>query len=145
MTDPPDISPRDRLVVATGHAVSAVFLALGILGSLRTHLDHVAQLAMFTVSPGIAVAWLVIGVVGVSMVVKPRPARIYLLATGGILLLWGVLGLLLDGAGAEFFVRDIPLVTLHLVAGAVSVAACLVPGAAPMPQNPSGSSPERTP
>ena len=127
MTDPPDISPRDRLVVATGHAVSAVFLALGILGSLRTHLDHVAQLAMFTVSPGIAVAWLVIGVVGLPEIVAAR------------------LLVLLDGAGAEFFVRDIPLVTLHLVAGAVSVAACLVPGAAPMPQNPSGSSPERTP
>lgn len=129
MTKPTDISSRDRLVMATGHTVSALFLALGILAALRTHLDQTAQLAMFTVSPGIAAAWLVIGIVGVSAVVGPRPARIYLLAAGGLLLLWGLLGLLLDnaGTGAEMLVRDVPLVTLHLIAGAVAVAVCCVP------------------
>lgn len=155
MTDPADISPRDRLVVATGHTISALFLALGILGALRTHLDQVAQLAMFTVSPAIAVAWLIIGIAGVNVVVKPGVTRIYLLVAGGLLLLWGVLGLAVDGAGtgAEMFVRDIPLVILHLVAGAVAVAVCLIPAPAVADegadeattrQSPSGNSPERT-
>lgn len=144
MTNPTDTPPRDRLVVATGHTISALFLALGILAALRTHLDEVAQLAMFTVSPGIAVAWLIIGVVGVSAVVRPRATRVYLLATGGLLLLWGVLGLVLDGAGAEMFVRDMPLVTLHLIAGAVAVGVCLIRAPAATRQSPSGSSPEST-
>lgn len=141
-----DISARGRLLMATGHTVSGLFLALGILAALRTHLDQTAQLAMFTVSPAIAAVWLVLGIVGVSAVVSPRPARIYLLVAGALLLLWGALGLLIggDGGAGEMFVRDVPLVTLHLVAGAVALAVCGIPTASARRPSPSDSSPGRT-
>ncbi len=155
MTNPADISPRDRLVVATGHTISALFLALGILGALRTHLDQVAQLRCSRCHRPSRWRGCIIGIAGVNVVVKPGVTRVYLLVAGGLLLLWGVLGLAVDGAGtgAEMLVRDIPLVILHLVAGAVAVAVCLIPAPAVADggadeattrQSPSGSSPERT-
>ena len=116
-----------RVAVDVGHAITALFLALGILGALRTGLDETAHLIVFTTAPGTAVAWLALGLVGAGMVTNPRRARIYLAGTAALLVAWALAGLVLDGAGGDMFVRERTLVGLHLIVGLAAAATVLAP------------------
>jgi hypothetical protein len=123
---------RARLLLSTGRLISGTFLILGILGMLRTGGDELgedsaAQLLIFTVHPLTAIVWTILGVVGVVMATDPARARRYLIGAGALLVAWGVLGLALDGEPSQMFVRDAHLIALHLIAGAVSLAAALAP------------------
>jgi len=121
---------RTRLVLFTGRLISCALLFLGILGMLRTGSDDLGgdsaeQLWIFTVHPLTAIVWTILGVVGVAMAASPLWARRYLAFTGVLLLIWGVLGLALGGSGSQLFVSDVPLVVMHLVGGAICLAAVL--------------------
>jgi hypothetical protein len=123
---------RARLLIFVGRLVSGTLFILGILGMLRTGADEFGsdsaeQFVIFTVHPLTAVVWTVLGVVGIAMVTEPARARLYLAGAGLVLIVWGILGLALDGSPSQLFVRDTPLIVLHLVGGAISLAAVLVP------------------
>lgn len=123
----PAMDARDRAVLSTGRAIGSLFLALGILGALRTGMDETAQLTIFTVSPAIAGVWLVLGLVGTAMTAGVRRCRRYLQVAGALLVLWGVLGAVVDGGPDELFVRDGPLIALHLITGAICLVAAMFP------------------
>lgn len=134
---------RTRLVLFTGRLISCALLFLGILGMLRTGSDDFGgdsaeQLWIFTVHPLTAVVWTILGVAGVAMVARPAWAGRYLAFTGVLLLAWGVLGLALDGSASQLFVRDVPLVVMHLAGGVICLAAVL----APLPGRGDGPAPE---
>lgn len=117
-------------VIVIGNLVCCTLLAMGILGMLQTKLEETQTLVVFTVHPVTAVAWFVLGVVGVAMCTRPRGARLYLLGAGALLVLWGLLCLVLDGTPSDVFARDAPLVALLLVLGALALAVALVRPAA---------------
>ncbi len=121
---------RAHRLVVTGNAVSCTLLLLGIVGMLQTKLETTEELAVFTVHPLTAVVWFVLGVVGVAMSIEPRRAQIYLVATGALLVLWGLLCLALDGSPSDVFARDPELIALLLVGGAVSLVVALTSPAA---------------
>lgn len=123
---------RARLLLAVGALVSCTFLALGILGMLRAGArglgsDQAVPLAIFSVHPLTAIIWTALGVVGVAMSAVPRSAQLYLAWAGAVLVGWGLLGLLLDGEPSKVFMRDLSMVTLHLVAGGVALVAAWTP------------------
>ena len=117
---------RARALIVTGQLVSCTLLALGILGLLKTRLETTEDLTVFIVHPLTAVVWFALGFVGVAMSVDARRAQAYLVAAGALLVLWGLLGLVLDGSPSEFFTRDPELVALNLVAGVASLVVALV-------------------
>lgn len=124
----PDFSTaRGLRLIAIGNLVSCTLLALGIVGMLRTQWETTEELAKITVHPLTAVVWFALGVIGVAMCLEPRRAQRYLVVTGALLTLWGLLCLLLDGSPSEFFARDSALVALLLVGGALSLATALTP------------------
>lgn len=135
----------ERAVLAIGRSLSSLFLALGTLGALRTGMDETAQLAVFTVSPSTAGTWLLLGIVGVAMTTGVGRCRTFLRVQGVLLVAWGLLGLALDSGPADLFVRDTPLVALHLITGAVSLASTFLragagaAGATPPSTTPSGA------
>jgi hypothetical protein len=134
---------RARLLLAVGALVSCTFLALGILAMLRTGArglgsDHAVPFAIFTVHPLTAIIWTALGVVGVAMSAVPRGAQLYLAWAGALLVVWGLLGLLLDGEPSKVFVRDMSMVTLHLVAGGIALVAAW----APLPERVPGVTPD---
>jgi hypothetical protein len=121
---------RGRRLVLTGEIVSCTLLFLGLVGMLRTRLETTEELTIITVHPVTAVVWFVLGFVGVAMSTDARRAQAYLVATGALLTLWGLLCLALDGTPSAVFARDAPLVALLLAGGAASLAVALVPPAA---------------
>lgn len=142
---------RDRAAMRTAHAVTGVFLALGLLGALRTGLQATESLTVFTVSPATAAAWLAIGAVGAGMVTDRHRARArrYLLVVGPLLIAWAALAVVVGGAGGATFTRDAETVALHAVAGILAVAVGLVPArgtaATPPTNSPSDDAPANTP
>jgi len=136
---------RDRVALHAAHAVTGVFLAIGILTALRGGLDRTENLVVFRASPGAALAWIAIGLVGAGMVTTPVRARLYLRVAGPLLLAWAVACLALDGAGSDMFLRDPQTVALYAGAGAISLAAALAPARATRPTTPSGDAPGSTP
>ena len=139
------LSRRDRVALHVAHTVTGLYLAIGILGALRTHLDHTATLAVFTASPASSLAWLAIGLVGGGMVTGPGRARRYLLGAGVLLVAWALACLALDGAGADMFLRDAQTVALLLISGLGSLAASLGTRGTTPPMTPSDDAPPSTP
>jgi hypothetical protein len=124
----PDFSKaRGLRMIAVGNLVSGTLLALGIVGMLQTKLETTEDLTIITVHPLTAVVWFALGLIGVALCLEPRRAQRYLVATGALLVLWGLLCLVLDGSPSEFFARDPALVALLLVGGALSLGAALTP------------------
>jgi hypothetical protein len=119
--------PRARALVATGRLVSGVLLIIGILGMLDTRLDETAVLVVFTIHPLTAVVWFVLGVAGVAMSVDARLAQLYLASTGALLVVWAILGLVLDGSPSDLFARDAQLIALHLVGGLLALGVAVAP------------------
>ena len=118
---------RGRALVVIGRLLSGTLLSLGILGMLKTKLDETVELTVFTVDPVTAVVWLVHGVVGVAMSVDARLAQLYLAWTGGLLVVWALLGLTLDGSPSDLFARDPALIVMHLVGGLLALTVALAP------------------
>jgi hypothetical protein len=143
-SETPPAAP-DRVAVAVGHGVAALFLALGLLGALRTSLDTRENLLVFTVSPGTALAWLVIGLVGAGVVTTPPRARAYLSTAGAVLVVWGLAALAAGEPGSGMLVRDPELIALHLIAGGGALAAAAASAAIRRPSTPSDGVPARRP
>jgi hypothetical protein len=114
-------------MVLVGNLISCTLLALGIIGMLQTKLESTEDVTIITVHPLTAVVWFILGVVGVAMCLEARRARLYLVATGAVLALWGLLCLALDGTPSDVFARDPALVALLLVGGVLSLAVALAP------------------
>ena len=134
MNDAPATTPtvRERAAIGTARSICAVFLFLGILGLLRTGAGDFGSgstkdLARLTVHPLSALAWLVIGLVGVPMSAAPARARLFLIGAGGLLVLWGLIALSTGGEASTFFTDDPPVVALYLVAGGTALVVSLVP------------------
>jgi hypothetical protein len=114
----------ERVALRYAHAVVALFLALGILGSLRTGLDETENLFVFVTAPATALTWLLGGLVGAGFVTSARRAVQLLVVLGPLLLLWGLGGLVIRGDDG-MLVHDPQLIAMNLLlgAGAVTVAA----------------------
>jgi hypothetical protein len=125
---PPELSKaRARRLVLVGNLISGTLLTLGIIGMLQTKLETTEDLTVIAVHPLTAVVWFALGVIGVAMCLEARRARLYLVATGALLTLWGLLCLALDGTPSDLFARDRGLVALLLVGGVLSLAVALAP------------------
>jgi hypothetical protein len=144
MSSETPLSAPDRAVIVGAQIITALFLTLGILAALHTSLDSTVQLIVFTVSPGTALAWLAIGLVGAPLVTTPERARGYLAVTGLLLVAWGITALLAGGSAA-MFIDDPPLVALNLVAGATSLAVAAISASVRPPSTPNDGAPARTP
>lgn len=118
---------RGRALVVIGRLLSGTLLTLGILGMLKTKLDETVELTVLTVDPVTAVVWFVHGVVGVAMSVDARLAQLYLAWTGGLLIVWALLGLALDGSPSDLFARDPALIAMHLIGGLLALTVALAP------------------
>lgn len=144
MSSETPLAPPDRAAIVAAQIITALFLALGMLAALRTSLDSTAELLVFTVSPGTALAWLAIGLVGAPLATTPPRARLYLTVTGLLLVAWGLAGLLVDDSASAMFVHDRALIALNLIAGAAALGAASVSAALRPPSTPSDGVPART-
>ena len=118
--------PGRAAQTAVGRIVSGGALAIGVLGLLRTGgAKETAHLFVFTIHPLAAIAHTLLGLIGIAMVARPSTTRRYLIGAGALLMLWGLGGIVLDDTPSSFPLHDAALVTLHLVVGAVSLAAAL--------------------
>lgn len=117
---------QGRVLLAFARFTSGGFLLLGILGFLRTGVDHFSNvtghsLLIFTVNPQTNLIHVVTGLVGMAMVAGGALwARRYALLVGGLGVPWAVAGFMLDGSLSDFFARNPELNVVHL---AVSLAA----------------------
>jgi hypothetical protein len=113
-------------MLGAARIVSGLLLFLGIVGLLRVGTTGEAEdLFGLTVAPLTAVAWLVLGLVGVALSVQAVRARRYLIGAGALLTLWGLVGLL-SGA-SDVLTDDGAVVALYLVLGVGSLAVALGP------------------
>lgn len=120
-------SDAERLAIAVGRVIFGTTLFLGIVGLLRTiGAEGTQVVAVFLVHPLTAIAWTVLGLVGVAMGVTGARARIYLIGAGALLVAWAVLGLALDGSPSEFLTGDRETVALNLVLGILALGASLL-------------------
>jgi hypothetical protein len=117
---------RARLMVTVSRFMAGTLLLLGILGLLRTAGEEgTASLTVFTVHPLTALIWTVLGLVGVAMSTKIARTQHYLVGAGGILVVWAVLCLLLDGSPSDLFVRDTELIAFNGILGLLALVAAL--------------------
>lgn len=116
---------QGRILFGFARLVSGGFLVLGIVGFLRTGLDHFSNvtghsLLIFTVNPQTNLIHLIAGLVGIAMVAGGALwARRYALLVGALGVPWAIAGFILDGSVSDFFARNRELNTMHLI---VSVA-----------------------
>ncbi len=134
----PPAAQRARVLVGAGRFASGLLFSLGLLGVLKSGTDEgTLQLFVFTVAPATVVIWLVLGLVGVAMSVDPGRAQIYLIGTGALLVVWGLLAWALGG-GAGVLIRDMSTLVLLLLGG----GACLFVALAPLPGSARGTAPD---
>lgn len=117
---------RARLIVTVCRFVAGLLLLLGVVALLRTAgQEGTTALMVFTVHPLTALIWTVLGLVGVAMGTEIAWARRYLVGTGGILVGWAVLCLLLDGNPSDLFVRDTELIAFNGILGLLALVTAL--------------------
>ncbi len=132
----PPAEERRRALIGAGRFASGLLFSLGLLGVLKTGTDEGSlQLFIFTVAPASTVIWLILGLVGIGMSIEPGIAQVYLIATGAILVAWGLLALVLGSGVSEMFTRDTSTLVLYLVGG----GACLIVALAPLPGSARGA------
>lgn len=124
--------PRARAVTRVGRLVTGVLAFLGMLGVLRTGGGDISgetaeSLFVFSVHPLTGYIWLLLGLVGVGMCARPRGAWRFLVVAGPLLVVWALIALAVGDGASRVFDRDAPLVSLHLLLGAVSIAAAVAP------------------
>ena len=126
----PPAAGRARARVGAGRFASGLLFSLGLLGVLKTGTDEgVVQLFVFTLEPAAAYVWLALGLVGIAMSVDAGRAQLYLIGTGAVLVVWGLLALALGGDTSGMLIRDASTLILYLVGG----GACLFVALAPLP------------
>lgn len=128
---------RARAVTGTARTLSGVLFSLGLLGVLNTGLDDMGgdsaqNLFVFLVHPVTALVWLVIGLVGIAMAVRPDRAQRFLAAVGALLVAWALLALALGDDVSQVLTRDRAVVALHLVCGLLALGAAVAPLPAPL-------------
>lgn len=121
--------PRDRVLAGVAQGTACFYLIAGIVQLLHNGLSRFGEngrnLFEFSVNSGGALVYLVLGLVGIAAATMPSRARLYCMAAGAIILLWGVLGVAtgtddpLGGNGRT--------AVLHLALGAASLTAVLWP------------------
>ena len=117
---------RARLMLTVCRLVAGLLLLLGILGLLRTAGEEgTSSLTVFTVHPLTALAWTILGLVGIAMSTSFERTRRYLVGAGVLLVAWAVLGLVLNGEPSDLFIRDTELIALNGVLGLLALAAAL--------------------
>ncbi|MEQ8834811.1 MAG: hypothetical protein RIB67_10275 [Miltoncostaeaceae bacterium] len=124
MTASAPVTGRPLAALRVAHLVTGVLATLGILGALRTGLDRTENLIVFETGPGLALTWLVLGLVGGGMAHEPAGAVRYLILVGPAAAALTVGGLI--GAGPSMFTGDPQVVGLHgliavLALGAVAL------------------------
>jgi hypothetical protein len=135
----PPAAERARALVGAGRFASGLLFSLGLLGVLKTGTDEgTLQLFIFTVAPATVVVWLILGLVGVAMSVDAGRAQLYLIGTGALLVVWGLLALALGGEASDVLTRDRSTLLLLLVGG----GACLFVALAPLPGSARGAAPD---
>ena len=109
---------RERSMIGAARIVACLLGFLGLISLLRTgSTGDTKDVAGFTVHPLTAVVWLVIGIVGIAMSVEAVRARLYLIGTGALLVLWALVAILTGGGASDAFTTDWTVLTLHLVLG----------------------------
>jgi hypothetical protein len=117
---------RERSMIGSARIVGCVLAFLGLIGMLRVGTTGEAKdVATFLVHPVSAVAWFVIGMVGIATSVHAVRARLFLIVAGAVLALWGLVGLLTDAS--DVLTDDLSTVALLLVLGLGSLAVALGP------------------
>lgn len=120
---------QGRILLGFARFISGGFLLLGILGFLRTGLDHFSNvtghsLFMFTVNPQTNLIHVITGLVGMAMVAGGALwARRYALLVGGLGVPWAIAGFIIDGSLSDFFARNPEMNVVHL---AVSLTALVL-------------------
>lgn len=116
-------SEADSRLRTWGRFTSALLAFIGALGLLRTGISGPAEsVAVFVVHPIAAMIYLAAGLVGIALVTTTAGRRIYGLAAGAALIVWGLLGLVLAGDPSAVFSGDRETVALHLLLGGVGLA-----------------------
>lgn len=120
------------------HVLSAVFIALGTLGVLRTSGDprlgadgSDATLLVLVVHPVSSVLHLVIGLAGVAAARQAAWARLYLVGVAALLLAWALAGAVSRGRPNDALTGDAEVLVLYVVAAAAALAPVLWPERTP--------------
>lgn len=117
---------RARVMGTVCRLVSGLLLLLGILGLLRAGgQGDTYALSVFTVHPLTGLVWTALGLVGIAMSTSAERTHRYLVGAGALLVVWALLGLLLDGRPSDVFVRDAELIALNGILGLLALAAAL--------------------
>ena len=118
---------RERSMIGAARIVGCILTFAGLVGLLRIGSTGQARdVATLHIAPATAVAWLVIGLVGIAMSVAAVRARFFLIGAGALLTLWGLLGLVTQGA-SDVLTDDPSTVALLLVLGVGALAVALGP------------------
>jgi Domain of unknown function (DUF4383) len=118
---------RERSMIGAAQIVACVLGFAGLLGLLRIgSTGETKDLATLRVAPATAVIWFVIGIVGIPLSVQADRARAFLIVAGAVLTLWGLAGLVTQGA-SDVLTNDPSTVALLLVLGVGALAVALGP------------------
>jgi len=118
---------RERSMIGAARIVACVLTFTGIMGMLRVGTTgETKDVATLLVAPATAVVWFVVGMVGIAMSVRAVRARLFLIGAGALLTVWGLAGLLTQGAG-DVLTNDPSTVALLLALGVGSLGVSLGP------------------
>lgn len=137
------ISGRPLAALRVAHLITGVLLTLGILGALRTGLDETDNVIVFETSPGLALAWLALGLIGGGMAHDVAGSVRYLAVVGPVALVLAAGGLI---GGAGVLTGDTEVLALHAAIAVMALGAVALmggPGALlRRPSPPSADAPE---
>ena len=118
---------RERSMIGAARIVACVLGFAGVVGLLRIGgSGETKDVATLLVAPATATVWLVIGIVGIPLSVRADRARPFLIASGALLTLWGLAGLVTQGA-SDVLTNDPSTVALLLVLGIGALGVALGP------------------
>lgn len=118
---------RERSMIGAARIVACVLGFAGLVGLLRIgSTGETKDLVTLLVAPATAVIWFVIGIVGIALSVQADRARAFLIVVGALLTLWGLAGLVTQGA-SDVLTNDPSTVALLLVLGVGALGVALGP------------------
>ncbi|HMO00195.1 MAG TPA: hypothetical protein PKD59_12340 [Miltoncostaeaceae bacterium] len=129
ITEPPTATGtrRERSMIGAARIVACVLAFAGIVGLVRVGTTGETQdLATLLIAPATAAIWFVIGIAGIALSVHAGRARAYLIVVGAFLTLWGVVGVVTQGA-SDVLTNDPSTVALLLVLGIGALGVALGP------------------
>ncbi len=118
---------RERSMIGAARIVGCLLTFAGLIGLLRIGSTGEAKdVATLLMAPATALIWFVLGMVGIGMSVRADRARQFLIGAGALLTLWGLAGLITQGA-SDVLTNDPSTVALLLVLGVGALAVSLGP------------------